>query len=60
MLELVYEGYCGWESVLKNPRRELLIRDAGSLLVKRMVCATGALATWTPVESTGRSAERTP
>jgi len=45
-------------SILKNPEREQLIRDA----VERreaIVSAGGALATWTPPESTGRSPQDT-
>ena len=45
-------------SIVKNPERERLIRDA----VERgeaIVSAGGALATWTPPESTGRSPQDT-
>ena len=41
-------------SVVVNPRRERLIRDAVAR-GEAKVSASGALATWTPPESTGRS-----
>jgi phosphoenolpyruvate carboxykinase (ATP) len=45
-------------NVVSNPRREEMIRAA---IVRReaMATATGALATWTPPESTGRSPKDT-
>ena len=46
------------DDVERNPRRDVLIRAA---IVRReaMVSACGALATWTPPESTGRSPQDT-
>jgi len=41
-----------------NPRREQMIRDAVEQ-GEAMVSACGALATWTPIESTGRSPKDT-
>jgi phosphoenolpyruvate carboxykinase (ATP) len=44
--------------VLENPSREMMIRES----VRRrevIVSANGALATWTPIESTGRSPKDT-
>ncbi len=48
------ERLLGRQNVVRNPQREDLIRAA---IVHReaMVSACGALATWTPAESTGRS-----
>ena len=45
-------------SIVKNPEREVLIRDAVEGR-EAMVSAGGALATWTPPESTGRSPQDT-
>jgi phosphoenolpyruvate carboxykinase (ATP) len=44
--------------VLDNPSRELMIRE-GVDNREAIVSATGALATWTPCESTGRSPKDT-
>ncbi|MCK4392090.1 phosphoenolpyruvate carboxykinase (ATP), partial [Candidatus Bipolaricaulota bacterium] len=45
-------------SVIKNPNRESMIEDA-VLYKEAMISACGALATWTPPESTGRSPKDT-
>ncbi|MBU1049538.1 phosphoenolpyruvate carboxykinase (ATP) [Candidatus Bipolaricaulota bacterium] len=45
-------------NIVKNPGREQLIRDAVEGR-EAMVSAGGALATWTPSESTGRSPQDT-
>jgi len=42
------------EAVARNPRREAMIREAIEHR-EAMASASGALATWTPPESTGRS-----
>ena len=44
--------------IVKNPEREVLIRDAVEGR-EAMISAGGALATWTPPESTGRSPQDT-
>jgi len=44
--------------VIKNPKREAMI-EAAVLYKEAMVSACGALATWTPPESTGRSPKDT-
>jgi phosphoenolpyruvate carboxykinase (ATP) len=44
--------------VLANPSRDLMIRE-GVYNREAIVSATGALATWTPCESTGRSPKDT-
>ena len=44
--------------VMDNPSRELMIRE-GVDNREAIVSATGALATWTPCESTGRSPKDT-
>jgi phosphoenolpyruvate carboxykinase (ATP) len=48
----------GREQVVRDPRREELIRAAVSHR-EAMVSACGALGTWTPPESTGRSPQDT-
>ena len=45
-------------NVLDNPSREVMIRE-GVKNREGIVSATGALATWTPTESTGRSPKDT-
>ena len=52
------EGLLGQENVVKNPPRKALIRAALER-GEAMASACGALATWTPVESTGRSPKDT-
>ncbi|MGD8474999.1 MAG: phosphoenolpyruvate carboxykinase (ATP), partial [Anaerolineae bacterium] len=48
----------GHPDVLDNPSRELMIQE-GVANREGIVSATGALATWTPCESTGRSPKDT-
>jgi phosphoenolpyruvate carboxykinase (ATP) len=48
----------GRPNVAKNPPRAQLIRDVMAHK-EAMVCSSGALATWTPRESTGRSPQDT-
>jgi len=48
----------GRPNVAKNPSRARLIRDVMTHK-EAMVCSSGALATWTPRESTGRSPKDT-
>ncbi|MGD8473140.1 MAG: phosphoenolpyruvate carboxykinase (ATP) [Anaerolineae bacterium] len=48
----------GHRDVLDNPSRELMIQE-GVTNREGIVSATGALATWTPCESTGRSPKDT-
>ncbi len=52
------ESLLGQTSVVTNPGREEMIRSAIDLR-EAMPSATGALATWTPPESTGRSPKDT-
>jgi len=51
-------GLLKQESMIENPRRDQLIRDA-LRFGEAIPSATGALATWTPPESTGRSPKDT-
>ncbi|MDD4903193.1 MAG: phosphoenolpyruvate carboxykinase (ATP), partial [Candidatus Bipolaricaulis sp.] len=48
----------GRPNVAKNPPRPQLIRDVVTYQ-EAVVCSSGALATWTPRESTGRSPQDT-
>ena len=52
------EGLLGQQNVVKNPPREALIKAALER-GEAVASACGALATWTPVESTGRSPKDT-